>query len=312
MKILGISLGSPNGSNDCMCKEALMGAKEVGAEVEFIHALDLDIKHCTGCCACSIGLVTGKGNRCILNDDFNWLLDKIYDADGIFWSIPIFEKGASGLFHTITDRFGPRMDRGMNVIATKIGEETGAPKPDPRFLQDKVTSYIGIGGSDWATRVQCDAGMQALTPMWKVIDNAVYPWSKTIIMDDKKVAEIRQYGRNLAEAAKDMAAAKYQGEPGVCPHCHSRNFFLDTDATKAVCCLCGAEGEIKVENGKLSFHYPEIWETLAHDTLTGKFKHADDIRENEGRNMEIKKTDAFKARVQTYKEFISPTVPDRK
>ena len=31
MKILGISGGMPNGSNDSMCKEALMGAKEVGA-----------------------------------------------------------------------------------------------------------------------------------------------------------------------------------------------------------------------------------------------------------------------------------------
>lgn len=309
MKILGISLGTPNGSNDSMCKEALMGAQEMGAEVEFIHATDLDIKHCTGCCACSIGLVTGKGNRCILKDDFDWLLNKIYDADGILWSVPIFEKGGSGLFHTITDRFGPRMDRGMNFIATKISEQTGAPKPDPRFLQDKVVSYLGIGGSDWATRIQCDAGMQGLTPMWKTIDNAVFPWSKTIILDDEKVTRIRQIGRDLAEAAKDIPNAKYKGEAGVCPHCHSRNFYLDSAANNAVCCLCGAEGEIKVENGKLSFHYDEIWETLAHDTLSGKLKHADDIKENEGRNMELKKTDAYKARVQKYRDFISSSRP---
>ena len=36
MKILGISGGMRNGSNDGMCIEALMGAKEMGAEVEFI------------------------------------------------------------------------------------------------------------------------------------------------------------------------------------------------------------------------------------------------------------------------------------
>lgn len=34
MKILGISGGMRNGSNDGMCIEALMGAKEMGAEVE--------------------------------------------------------------------------------------------------------------------------------------------------------------------------------------------------------------------------------------------------------------------------------------
>ena len=37
MKILGISGGSKNGNNDAMCKEALMGAKEAGADIEFIN-----------------------------------------------------------------------------------------------------------------------------------------------------------------------------------------------------------------------------------------------------------------------------------
>lgn len=34
MKILGISGGTKNGANDCMCKEALLAAKEQGAENE--------------------------------------------------------------------------------------------------------------------------------------------------------------------------------------------------------------------------------------------------------------------------------------
>ena len=44
MKILGLSGGTPNGSNDAMCKEALMGAQECGAEVEFINLNQLEIK----------------------------------------------------------------------------------------------------------------------------------------------------------------------------------------------------------------------------------------------------------------------------
>ena len=40
MKILGISAGTKNGNNDAMCKEALMEAKKLGAEVEFIRLLD--------------------------------------------------------------------------------------------------------------------------------------------------------------------------------------------------------------------------------------------------------------------------------
>ena len=120
MKVLGISAGTINGSNDAMCKEALMAAKEAGAEVEFINLHKLNIKHCTGCKACVIGLFSGRGNACVIKDDFQWLVDKMYDADGIIWAVPIFESCAPGIFHTVMDRFGPRLDRGNVMIAMKI------------------------------------------------------------------------------------------------------------------------------------------------------------------------------------------------
>lgn len=69
MKILGISGGNKNGANDCMCKEALLAAKEQGAEIEFVRLMDLDIKHCTGCKACVMSLFSGRGNMCVLKDD---------------------------------------------------------------------------------------------------------------------------------------------------------------------------------------------------------------------------------------------------
>ena len=96
MKILGISGGMRNGSNDGLCKEALMGAREQGAEVEFIQLQDLHIEHCTGCTACVQSVLGGKGGGCVLKDDFDWLLDKMLDADGIIFATPIFEKGATG------------------------------------------------------------------------------------------------------------------------------------------------------------------------------------------------------------------------
>lgn len=117
MKVLGISAGTNGGSNDAMCKEALMGAKELGAEIEFINVHKLNIRHCTGCKACVMSLFSGRGNACVLKDDFQWLVDKMYEADGIVWAVPIFEKGAPGIFHTIMDRFGPRLDRGNVMIA---------------------------------------------------------------------------------------------------------------------------------------------------------------------------------------------------
>ena len=309
MKILGISSGSKNGNNDSMCKEALMGAQEMGADVEFIHLLDLDIKYCTGCIACVKSLMTGKGGMCALKDDFEWLLDKILDADGVLFVTPIFVKGAPGIFHTIMDRFGPRLDRGNNIIASENAEKHGGKMPDQRILKDKVVSYIGIGGSDWTTRVQCDHGLQAMTMMWQVVDNAVFPWSKGIILNDENVARVHQIGVNLANAAKDIENATFMGDAGICPHCHSRNFYVNNEAGNVICCLCGIIGELNIKDGKIGFSFPEEQIKHAHDTLSGKYLHMDDIRKNEGALMEQRKSDEFKRRITRYKEFISPSTP---
>ena len=100
-KILAISGGGKNGTNDQMAKEALMGAQEAGAEVEFIHMLDLDLVPCNGCVSCVTGrdgVFAGGSCRCIRKDDLRWLEDKIYDADGVIFVMPIFEKGVPGFF----------------------------------------------------------------------------------------------------------------------------------------------------------------------------------------------------------------------
>ncbi|MCF8094947.1 MAG: flavodoxin family protein [Desulfobacteraceae bacterium] len=310
MKILGVSSGTKDGNNDAMCREALMGAQENGAEIEFVRLLDLDIKHCTGCISCVMSLMKGKGNKCALKDDFDWLLDKILEADGVLFSTPVFEKGAAGIFRTITDRFGPRMDRLHNIVSTEIAEKNNGKIPDPRILKDKVVSYVGIGGSDWTNRIQCDHGLLAMTMMWKVIDNEVFPWSKGIIMEDEKVARAHEIGVNLAKAARDIESAEYKGDPGICPHCHSRNFYLNNNASEAICCLCGIKGEIKNTDGKISFVFPEEQLEHAHDTISGKKIHMDDIKKNEDALMASRKSQEYKARVEKYRNFINASKPE--
>lgn len=310
MKILGISFGTKNGNNDAVCKEALMGAKEAGAEIEFINMQNLHIEHCTGCTACVLSLMTGKGGKCILKDDFEWLRDKMMDADGIVFVTPIFEDGTTGLFHTVTDRLGPRFDKAMNIIGAQNAEKNGGMAPDPRAIKDKVVSFIAVGGSDWFERVQSEMFTMSMMAAWKVVDNKAYQWSKCICMEDDKLAEAHQVGINLAEAAGDMEHAEYKSEPGICPHCHSRNFYLNDSADKAICCQCGLEGTIAVVDGKVSFSFAPETAALAHNTLSGKFKHAGDIGENEGKLMALKQTAEYKARMQKYKEFIESSKPE--
>lgn len=310
MKIVGVSFGTRNGSNDAMCKEALIAAQEMGAEVSFIHLLDWDIKHCTGCVACSRALVMGKGNVCTLKDEFDDFRSELLDADGILIVDPIFEKGGSGLFHNIMDRFGPRIDRGMNLVAHQIAEKHGGKPVDQRLLKDKVISFIGIGGSDWATTIEYDHSILALSPMWKIIDNEKFAWSKNIIMEDEKVERVRDIGRNLAKAAGDIEGATYQGDPGVCSHCHSKNFYFESDTPKATCMSCGIQGEMKIVDGKIVFEFPEEQLEHAHDTIPGKLIHAGDIKENEGKAIENRKSEKFKASKARIDSFNIPvTLP---
>lgn len=313
MKVLGISGGTKNGNNDAMCREALMGAKELGAEIEFIRLLDLDLKPCTGCIACVNQIMQGKNSRCVIKDDFEWLNDKLLDADAVIFATPIFEKGAMAAFKILQDRFaGPSHDRGMNTVCKMISEKNGNEGPDPRLFRDKPVSFIAIGGSDWSTRISADENLFALVPMWKVIDDLVFSWSKSIAMDDDKVKQCHAVGQNIVRAAKDIEHAKFMGDQGICPHCHSRNFYLNDDATKAICEVCGIEGKIEIQNGKVAFSFTEEACTHAHDTLSGKMMHAQDIGHYEGILAEQKKTDDYKERMEKYKNFISATVPGNK
>lgn len=223
--------------------------------------------------------------------------------------MPIFEKGAAGIFHTIMDRFGPRIDRGNVIVSTKIAQENGGTVPDPRLLKDKVISYMGIGGSDWMTRIECDCGIQALTPMWKIIDNEVFSWSLGILADNCKIHRAHQIGVNLANAAKDIEHAEYQGDPGVCPHCHCREFYFGKNH-EVICCQCGIVGKMVTDGEEYHFEFQEEQLKHAHDTLEGKFIHANDINTNNRKAGAFRMTDEFKKKVEVYKNFITGSKPE--
>lgn len=81
MKVLGLTCGRKLSNTEIVVKEALMGAEEMGAEVEIVRLMDLDIKPCTGCNACVISLFEkhGSGDCVIKGDDFKFIEDKILD-----------------------------------------------------------------------------------------------------------------------------------------------------------------------------------------------------------------------------------------
>ena len=89
-KILGISFGRKMSNCDIMVKHALMQCEKAGYEVSFIRADDLNISNCTGCIACVIQIMMGKGRGyCVRHDDFDILDECVMQSDGL---ILFFEK----------------------------------------------------------------------------------------------------------------------------------------------------------------------------------------------------------------------------
>lgn len=324
MKILGVSLGTKNGNNDTICRVALEECKKYGAEIEFIHLFDWDIKYCSGCVACSRGLVMGKGMICTQKDDYKALYEKMIEADGVLFVDPIYESGASGLYHVITDRMGPGHDTGMMLMADGELKKAGKEGLNPRYFQQKALSFIAIGGSDWAVRCETDHAMLALSPGWKVVDNDYYSWSKDVIMQDDKIERTREIARNLCEAAQYIIdnhimipgsenVDLWKGKEGACPHCHGNAFYIFPGTTHAVCELCGLEGHLEVVEGATKFvNDPDLYDPNgklehAHDVISGKAAHGADIFQNEGRLMNLFKDPEFKARKAHYTAVCDPT-----
>ena len=151
----------------------------------------------------------------------------------------------------------------------------------------------------------------SLVPMLKTINNEVFDWSTNIILDDERVKKVNEIGQNLAKAALDAEKAEYLGDSGICPHCHSRNFYLNNNSNEAICCLCGITGEIKTTDGKISFHFPEEQISHAHNTMPGKIIHVNDIRNTVETLKEMKSSTLYAERMKKYKEFIQPVTPEK-
>ena len=142
-------------------------------------------------------------------------------------------------------------------------------------------------------------------------------------MQDDKVARMKEIGRNLVEAAQQIIEdnanchefpiaeltekSYWKGKEGACPHCQGNAFYIYPGTTTAECELCGLQGTLKIKDGAFKLEFDPATEWHAHDTISGKKAHGDDIFENEGRLMNLYKDPEFKARKAHYTAVCEPT-----
>ena len=88
MKLLAFN-ASPRktrGATEIIMNRFVEGAKAAGAQVERHYVSDLMIKGCTGCFSCW----WKTPGKCVHNDDMDWVLPLMADADIIYMGTPIY------------------------------------------------------------------------------------------------------------------------------------------------------------------------------------------------------------------------------
>lgn len=287
MKILGLSFGRKNRNSDILVKEALLGAKEAGAEIAFLNMMDKQIGHCTGCAACDRRREKGGPSRCIIKDDFPFVEDAILEADGIIVAAPVYVLGPIGQYKNLVDRMGPSHDRSQmeRENAKRIAQgKTGEELLDPRLFKDRFLGMISVGGArteNWTSMGLPNMHLFSFSMQMNVVDHYnAYRMGDIVnpLFDDELLARMRQMGRSVAESiGTPRLEAEWKGDkPGICPLCHNDLLTIKTGTT-VECPICGMEGTLSIEDGQIKATFTEEQIERSRQRQGGVDDHMDEI-----------------------------------
>jgi multimeric flavodoxin WrbA len=213
MKVIGIN-ASPRGkdSNTLRLTNAVLaGAKEEGAETEFIDLYTLRIEYCTACGTC---YATGE---CTLLDDFSDLFDRIMNADGIVLGAPNYidcvPAPVKALFDRMADAIHCQMLTGK--FGCSVCTAGGAGEDEVVGYMNKVLSTLGaniVGGIGVAIgrdptalgKAEEDAHKLGKTLAQSIRGEITYP------DQDALHKQKREYFCQLVKYNKDRFAHEYE------------------------------------------------------------------------------------------------------
>lgn len=210
-KLLGLVVSQRRlGNSEVLVKE-VMSRVPGEWDRELIRLTDMRIKPCQACYRC---LAPGAG--CKIDDDFNFVMTKVREADALIIGVPVYILGPHGYLKMFTDRL---LGAGHYVRNTN-------GKPCVMVMPYGVDGWLGYSR---AAALTLPRFLQMrLVDFWAV--HAALPAEGLLNPD------------NLARAAAIAARLFDQGEalpaPFECPSCGSDLFRLLPDGV-AQCPLCG-------------------------------------------------------------------------
>jgi len=125
-----------HGNSEDLLDFLLKGMEEEDEVVIEKYALDeIEIRPCRGCNACE------KLNRCIIeDDDLDWILDKIIEADIVVMASPVYCMGLCAQAKALVDR--------MQVLRSRKFV-LSLPVVPPERQGKRLGVFLATAGQDW-------------------------------------------------------------------------------------------------------------------------------------------------------------------
>jgi multimeric flavodoxin WrbA len=268
-KIIGLSCGKKNGNSEILLKEAAMGAEESGVETEIIRAMEMRIKPCRGCGACTLAMVNGEVARCaIKDDDVDWILEKTAVEDcGLIVSVPVYHLRNNAYFMAIAERLLPTMFSHLEILKkTRVGAIISVGGGEPEWTSlGLATANIFVQH----TRVLVD--QMQLNYIGRPND---------ALVDEQALARARQLGRNVARAVNmPINKVTFMGEETntSCPVCHCNLLQVFNKLPEVYCPVCWVRGIISSAGDNMKVEWNK--EDIKHPRFSeyGVYQHLDFI-----------------------------------
>lgn len=268
MRILGL-VGSRRrvGNTEILVKEAVKAARDQGAEVVLIRLSDLYIQQCNGCMACM-----GRGERCRLEDDMDFLGEEMEKSDGIVLGAPSYLHLPPGTFCLINERLeGLRLPTDRIKMAVSIGTAGLADRAG--WVVPILNMFLRFTGHEVVGSVL-----------------AISAGPGEVLFDDRKevVSEAYQLGARLVSAIRGEEATRLRGidrfkilDPRrwegdklytpsgyCCPFCFCKSFDFSTpDTVRCSSCYNQIGKVVPKTDGGVTIEFRELTEEEARQKL---------------------------------------------
>lgn len=294
-KVLGLSFGRKMSNSEVMVKTALMECEKAGHEVKFLDVDRMDIKPCTGCISCVVGMISGRGvGNCVMKDDFHILDEALMECDALIVCSPTYESSPTGRFKSVCDRIGPSHDITFRKIRYEEGKAAGVPDeklPDPRTWKKRVGALLTVGGA--MTENWLDFSLPVMYEMTfplgiDVIDTYKYYGAMAynhVLGNETVMERMRQVGQHINEALAAQEAGDEEqrtawrgDQQGLCPVCHQSLLSVTGDGMSVDCPVCGSHGKLYVEDGKIRVSFSKEEQERSRLRWAGKLEHSTEIK----------------------------------